>query len=145
MLRQRISTGFTLVELMIVVAIIAILPAIAIPAYQDYTIRAQVSEGISLSTGAKAAVWDFFSNTGRFPPNNQSTGLAKAASITGNYVSSVDASGGRILVAFKGAKANRMIRNDSLVLSPVTHAGSIAWTCSPSTLSPKYLPTVCRP
>ena len=79
-MRQRISAGFTLIELMIVVAIIAILAAIAIPAYQDYLIRAQVTEGMSLGSGAKAAVWDFVSNTGRFPANNQSAGLASSKS-----------------------------------------------------------------
>ncbi|MHA6204394.1 pilin [Dyella soli] len=145
MLRQRLSAGFTLIELMIVVAIIAILAALAIPAYQDYAIRAQVSEGISLSTGAKAAVWDFFSNTGRLPPSNRSAGLVSAASIAGNYVSNVDATGGKIQVTFHGPKANQQIQNQLLVLSPITHAGSIAWTCTPSTLSAKYLPTVCRP
>ena len=80
MSRQRSSAGFTLIELMIVVAIIAILAAIAIPAYQDYLVRAQVSEGLVLAGGAKAAEWDFVSNTGRFPPNNQSAGLAKSTS-----------------------------------------------------------------
>src|SRR5690348_6655750 len=117
---------------MIVIAIIAILAAIAIPAYQDYAIRAQVSEGLSLSTGPKSAVWDFISNTGRFPPNNTSAGLANAASINGSYVSSVDVTGGKIDVAFQGPKANIQIHSAELVLSPVTYAGSIAWTCSGS-------------
>jgi len=146
MLRQRLSAGFTLIELMIVVAIIAILAAIAIPAYQDYLIRAQVSEGLVLSSGAKAAVWDFVSNTGRFPPNNQSAGLSKAASITGSYVSSVDVTRGVIKVLYAGPKANSHITGPSkyLVLSPVSHAGSITWTCIPSTLDGKYLPTTCR-
>ena len=147
MLRQRISAGFTLIELMIVVAIIAILAAIAIPAYQDYLIRAQVSEGLVLAGGAKAADWDFVSNTGRFPPNNQSAGLSSSGSISGNYVSSVDVSNGLIKVLFNGPKANNSIRPISkyILLSPVTQAGSIAWTCTPSTIDPKYLPTSCRP
>lgn len=138
------AAGFTLIELMIVVAIIAILAAIAIPAYQDYAIRAQVAEGIGLSTEAKAAIWDYVSNTGRFPPNNQSAGLASNISIIGNYVSKVDVTGGKVTVEFKGAKANSHISGQTLVLSPVTYAGSITWTCAPSTLEGKYLPSVCR-
>jgi len=144
MLRQRLSAGFTLIELMIVVAIIAILAAIAIPAYQDYLIRAQVTEGFSLASGAKAAIWDFVSNTGTYPPSNLTAGLAKDTSITGSYVSSVDVNGGKITVSFQGAKANRAIRSQFLVLSPTTNGGSILWSCTPSTLSGKYLPSSCR-
>lgn len=146
MFRQRISAGFTLIELMIVVAIIAILAAIAIPAYQDYLIRAQVTEGMSLATGAKASVWDFVSNTGRFPPTNQSAGLSASTSIVGSYVSSVDVTDGKITVLFQGPKANSHINGAGiyLTLSPTSHAGSITWTCTPSTLDGKYLPTSCR-
>jgi len=146
MFRQRISAGFTLIELMIVVAIIAILAAIAIPAYQDYLIRAQVTEGMSLASGAKASVWDFISNTGHFPSNNQSAGLSTNTSIVGSYVSSVDVTNGKITVLFQGPKANSHISVAGvyLMLSPTSHTGSITWTCAPSTLDGKYLPTSCR-
>jgi len=141
-----IQRGFTLIELMIVVAIIAVLAAIAIPAYQNYLIRTQVTEGMSLATGAKAAVWEFVSNTGRFPGSNQSAGLAKATSIAGKYVIQVDVTGGKITATF-GNNANTAIQasgQDTLVLSPWTSSGTIVWSCTPSTVDPKYLPSSCR-
>ncbi len=137
------SQGFTLIELMIVVAIIAILAAIALPAYQDYTIRAQVSDGLSLSTGAKAAVWDFISNTGRLPPNNTSAGLASAGSIVGNYVSSVDVASGAVTITF-GGRANLKVAGTTLLLSPLPTSGSIQWTCKPGTMQARYAPSNCR-
>jgi type IV pilus assembly protein PilA len=141
---HAIQRGFTLIELMIVVAIIAILAAIAIPAYQNYLIRTQVTEGMSLAAGAKAAVWDFVSNTGRFPTNNESAGLASASSIAGKYVATVNVAGGTITATF-GGQANTAIKANALILSPWTQGGSIIWTCTPSTVSPKYLPSSCRP
>jgi type IV pilus assembly protein PilA len=142
MFRQRVSAGFTLIELMIVVAIIAILAAIAIPAYQNYLIRSQVTEGFSLATGAKAAVWDYIANTGNLPKSNQSAGLAMPVSISGNYVSQVDVTGGQITVTY-GKSANTAIQKLTLVLSPTTSTGSITWNCS-STMPGEYLPMSCR-
>ena len=147
---KKIQKGFTLIELMIVVAIIAILAAIALPAYQDYIIRSQVSEGSVLADGSKTAVTEFFSNTGRWPTNNTSAGLALAASIKGKYVKSVTVVGGVITALYDATgtfRANKAIGGKNLVFSPVgtATAGSVTWTClASSTVDPKYLPAVCR-
>jgi len=154
---KNIQKGFTLIELMIVVAIIAILAAIAIPAYQDYTIRSQVSEGLSLADGAKTAVAEYYTNRGTMPSgtdNNESVGLATAASIGGSYAQSVTVvANGKITVKYGpgsgdfGKKANSHINGKELALSPVTGAGSISWTCKAdgsNALDKKYLPSSCR-
>ena len=139
--------GFTLIELMIVVAIIAILAAIAISQYQDYVIRSQVSEGSSLADGTKTAVAEFYNNYGRFADDNASYGLSQPASIVGKYVAQVDASGGPIVVTFNNTNAHTNIRGKLLVFSPITHAGSIEWSCdgnAGTTIDNKYRPTPCR-
>lgn len=140
--------GFTLIELMIVVAIIAILAAIAISQYQDYVIRSQVSEGSSLADGTKTAVAEFVNNYGRFADNNASYGLAQPASISGKYVDNVDVGTdpGKIRVEFQKA-SHTNITGKFLVFSPITHAGSIEWTCNGSAgtdIDNKYRPTPCR-
>jgi len=141
---KKQQKGFTLIELMIVVAIIGILAAIAIPAYQDYTIRAQVSEGLNLSAGAKAAISEYFMDRGVMPLNNAEAGLEAAANITGNYVTTVTVAGGVITVAYGGAQANAQIVGDTLTLTPAPTAGSVAWNCATGTLLPKHVPSACR-
>jgi type IV pilus assembly protein PilA len=146
---KKLQKGFTLIELMIVVAIIAILAAIAISQYQDYVIRSQVSEGSSLADGTKTAVAEYYNNYGKFSGTQASYGLAATTSIAGKYVASVsviDGASGRITATFKSnAPANAKIYGKKLVFSPITHAGSIEWECkNHSTVDAKYLPSACR-
>jgi type IV pilus assembly protein PilA len=142
---NRRQQGFTLIELMIVVAIIGILAAIAIPAYQDYTIRAQVAEGIQLVASAKTAASEYFQNTGSFADDNTTAGLEAAANITGKYVTQVEiVVGGSIEVTY-GNDANTLINNAVLTFVPADNDGSISWDCNGDAALPnKYLPAACR-
>ncbi len=138
--------GFTLIELMIVVAIIGILAAIAIPAYQDYTIRAQVSEGLNLTGACKAAVTEYYQDQGAWPADNATAGLEAAANITGKYTLTVTVAAGSCLAAYGGPDVNVNIAGAVLTMAPTDNQGSVSWTCSgDAQLVPKWLPAACRP
>ncbi len=127
---NKLQQGFTLIELMIVVAIIGILAAIAIPAYQDYTIRAQVSEGMSLAAAAKAAVAEDFLNEGAAPADRLDAGMTAAPADTqGKYVSSVAVANGTIVITY-GNEANAQIAAETLGLTPYESGDlSVIWKC----------------
>ncbi len=140
---KKVQQGFTLIELMIVISIIGILAAIAIPAYQDYTIRAQASEGLNLAGAAKAAVTEFYQDRGAFPANNAAAGLPVANTISGKYTTSVTVAGNTVTVAY-GNDANPNLTG-ALILTAVDNVGSIEWACDTSTVQAKHLPNACRP
>jgi type IV pilus assembly protein PilA len=137
---MRAQKGFTLIELMIVVAILGVLLAIAIPAYGDYTARANVTEGLSLAASAKLSVSDYVEANGTFPLNNAQAGLAPA--ITGNAVSNVIVTPGLVTITFSSPS---QIAGNTLVLSAYTTRGSLIWTCGAAgNLADRFRPSSCR-
>ena len=162
-MRHGLQRGFTLIELMIVIAIIGILAAIAIPAYQDYTIRSQVTEGVTLASGVQVATTDYYASNGTWPTGmtGGGTALNYTGAVTGNYVTAVaTTAGGKILITY-GNKANAAIAAKNLeIYAATTAAGDIAWICgkaavqtgstsaggaaADTTITDKYLPKNCQ-
>ena len=144
-MKERVQQGFTLIELMIVVAIIGILAAVAIPMYLDYAVRTQVGHGIVLASGAKASVTEYYQDQGAFPADNATAGLSAPNTITGKYITQVEVvAGGAIQVTY-GNDVNTKILNAVLTMTPTDNQGSVAWTCAgDATLVDKWLPSACR-
>ena len=159
---KSVQKGFTLIELMIVVAIIGILAAIAIPAYQDYTIRAQVTEGLNLASAAKSAVAESFNSNNAWPATNTEAGLDTNTNIKGKYVLSVTVGTGGIITIAYGGDATKIV-GQTMQLTPYTSAnGDVSWQCglhtiaatgltiatgataAAGTLTQKYRPANCR-
>jgi type IV pilus assembly protein PilA len=141
---KKEQRGFTLIELMIVVAIIGILAVIAIPVYRSYIIRSQISEGLTLSAGAKEAVSEYFMDRGVWPADNAEAGLADKHDIIGKYTEHVAVNDNVIEIKY-GYDANTAIFNQKVTLTAEDNGGSIGWVCaSAGTVQPKHLPAACR-
>ena len=157
------SAGFTLIELMIVVAIIGILASLAISAYQTYTVRAQISEGLNMASGAKVPIVDAYSNTGTAPADRIAAGMSPNATDTrGSYVSAVEIANGRIDITFGGPRAHQAIFGQKLSVTPYeTNGNTVVWQCGNAaqpagvllqggaphqlpTVEARYLPSICR-
>jgi type IV pilus assembly protein PilA len=164
-MRKQLQKGFTLIELMIVIAIIGILAAIAIPAYQNYTIRAQVTEGITLADGVKIAMADYFSQYGTWPVaiGAGAGNLGYTGAVTGQYVASITVGGPNVIAKYAGAApANKAIWGGVLSMSAgLSLNNDISWVCGNATTPPtvtlaagaanvttvinQYLPRNCQP
>ncbi|HGM0202288.1 TPA: pilin [Neisseria gonorrhoeae] len=159
---NTLQKGFTLIELMIVIAIVGILAAVALPAYQDYTARAQVSEAILLAEGQKSAVTEYYLNHGIWPKDNTSAGVASPGEIKGKYVKEVKVENGVVTATMKSDGVNKEIKDKKLSLWARRQDGSVKWFCGqPVTrddkandtvadaadkdkIETKHLPSTCR-
>ncbi|HFA7677448.1 TPA: pilin, partial [Neisseria gonorrhoeae] len=126
---NTLQKGFTLIELMIVIAIVGILAAVALPAYQDYTARAQVSEAILLAEGQKSAVTEYYLNHGKWPENNDEAGVASSGEIKGKYVQKVEVNNGVVTATMKSDGVNKEIQGKRLSLWAKRENGSVKWFC----------------
>ena len=141
---NKVQQGFTLIELMIVVAIIGILASLAIPAYQSYTIRAQISEGLNLAGPLKNAIANYYNEYGTFPDDNADAALETADSYAGSYVEALTVNNGVIEITY-GNDANALISGQNINLIAIPNDGSVAWDCaSGGFILEVYLPSSCK-
>ena len=137
--------GFTLIELMIVVAIIGILAAIAIPMYLDYTTRSQIAEGLNVAGGAKSAVTEYYQDRGAFPTNNAEAGLDAPGNIIGKYVVSISVDSSGVVTILYGNEAHPFMTGETVTLTATDHVGSVGWACaSGGVIQAKHMPSACR-
>ncbi|OYQ87892.1 hypothetical protein B9T21_06465 [Wohlfahrtiimonas chitiniclastica] len=143
-----LQKGFTLIELMIVVAIIGILSMFALPAYQDYTKRTYVAEGIGLASAAKLAATEYYSSEATWPTTNSKAGLPKASEIKGQSVESIGLGGTSSKPTITITYGSKVTKDATLVLIPdeTTKVGSVTWACTKTgtTVQAKWLPANCR-
>jgi len=141
---SKTQQGFTLIELMIVVAIVGVLTAFALPAYQSYSIRAQIAEGLGMSGPLTTAVVAFHNDTGVFPLSNAEAALPPADGYAGRYVESISVNGATVSIQY-GNNANALISGRDVLLTATKNDGSMSWTCATGgAISKSYLPRSCR-
>lgn len=147
-MRRQMQQGFTLIELMIVVAIVGILAAIAIPAYQDYTVRAKMTEAVNAATAAKAAISEFYVSQGSMPADASAGGFT--TDVGSKFVNSVtyartDANTGVLTVTITGDLGGSTAADETVLLEAVGTPGqNVDWDCQAGTVATKYLPADCR-